>query len=87
MDDIEFRMDVKDEVVHVRSASRVGYSDFGVNRRRVGALRQRFSQECTFRGSWKQPMVIERIDKPSPSEYPKAGSEIAHYREQGVIGR
>lgn len=45
VDDIEFRMDVKDEVIHVRSASRVGYSDFGVNRRRVGALRQRFSQE------------------------------------------
>jgi uncharacterized protein (DUF1499 family) len=45
VDDIEFRMDVKDEVIHVRSASRVGYYDFGVNRRRVGALRQRFSQE------------------------------------------
>jgi uncharacterized protein (DUF1499 family) len=45
VDDIEFRMEVKDEVIHVRSASRVGYSDFGVNRKRVGALRQRFSQE------------------------------------------
>lgn len=45
VDDIEFRMDVKDEVIHVRSASRVGYSDFGVNRRRVEALRQKFSQE------------------------------------------
>ena len=45
VDDIEFRMDVKNEVIHVRSASRVGYFDFGVNRRRVEALRQRFSQE------------------------------------------
>jgi uncharacterized protein (DUF1499 family) len=45
VDDIEFRMDVKNEVIHVRSASRVGYSDFGVNRRRVEALRKRFSQE------------------------------------------
>ena len=45
VDDMEFRMDVKNQVIHVRSASRVGYSDFGVNRRRVGALRQRFSQE------------------------------------------
>ena len=45
VDDIEFRMDVKNEVIHVRSASRVGYSDFGVNRRRVETLRLRFSQE------------------------------------------
>jgi uncharacterized protein (DUF1499 family) len=45
VDDMEFRMDVKNEVIHVRSASRLGYWDFGVNRRRVGALRQRFSQE------------------------------------------
>ena len=45
VDDIEFRVDVKDEVIHVRSASRVGYSDFGVNQRRTAALRQSFLQE------------------------------------------
>jgi uncharacterized protein (DUF1499 family) len=45
VDDIEFRLDVKNEVIHVRSSSRVGYWDFGANRRRVGALRKRFSQE------------------------------------------
>ena len=28
--------------IHVRSASRVGYSDFGVNRRRVEEIRARF---------------------------------------------
>jgi uncharacterized protein (DUF1499 family) len=29
-------------VIHVRSASRNGYRDFGVNRRRVGAIREAF---------------------------------------------
>jgi uncharacterized protein (DUF1499 family) len=45
IDDMEFRIDPKNRVAHLRSASRIGYYDFGVNRRRVGALRQRFSQE------------------------------------------
>jgi uncharacterized protein (DUF1499 family) len=39
VDDLELRMD--GERVQVRSASRVGYSDLGVNRRRVEALRDR----------------------------------------------
>lgn len=37
VDDVEFRK--SDNEVHVRSASRVGYSDRGVNRSRVEALR------------------------------------------------
>ncbi|MEO1253054.1 MAG: DUF1499 domain-containing protein [Pseudomonadota bacterium] len=37
VDDVEFRK--ADTEVHVRSASRVGYSDRGVNRERVEALR------------------------------------------------
>jgi len=45
VDDMELRMDAPDALIHVRSASRVGYSDFGVNRRRVEALRLKFSQE------------------------------------------
>ena len=38
VDDVEIRHD-KENIWHVRSASRVGYSDRGVNRRRVEALR------------------------------------------------
>jgi uncharacterized protein (DUF1499 family) len=38
-DDLELRIDTEAGVVHVRSASRVGYSDLGVNRRRVERLR------------------------------------------------
>jgi uncharacterized protein (DUF1499 family) len=39
VDDVEFVFDDGGGVVHVRSASRVGHSDLGVNRKRVGALR------------------------------------------------
>ncbi len=45
IDDMEFRIDPRHRVVHLRSASRTGYYDFGVNRRRTAALRQRFLQE------------------------------------------
>lgn len=39
VDDVEFFFDGK--VIHVRSCSRLGRRDFGVNRRRVEALRRR----------------------------------------------
>jgi uncharacterized protein (DUF1499 family) len=42
---MEFRIDPRNRIVHLRSASRIGYYDFGVNRRRTAALRQRFLQE------------------------------------------
>lgn len=39
IDDVEFYYDSKEGVVHVRSSSRVGYRDFGVNRDRVEKIR------------------------------------------------
>jgi uncharacterized protein (DUF1499 family) len=42
VDDVEFLLDDGTKTIHVRSASRVGYSDLGVNRRRVEAIRYRF---------------------------------------------
>ena len=39
VDDVEFRMVATNGIIHVRSASRKGYSDFGVNRKRVEKLR------------------------------------------------
>jgi uncharacterized protein (DUF1499 family) len=42
VDDVEFRIDEAAGVIHVRSASRTGYWDFGVNRRRVEAVREAF---------------------------------------------
>lgn len=35
IDDFELRLDVANQKLHIRSASRTGYSDFGVNKRRV----------------------------------------------------
>jgi uncharacterized protein (DUF1499 family) len=43
VDDLEFRIDPAASVIHVRSASRLGHSDLGVNRRRVEHLRAEFS--------------------------------------------
>lgn len=39
VDDVELRRDDALREIHVRSASRVGHHDFGLNRRRVAALR------------------------------------------------
>lgn len=42
-DDVEFWLDRQNNVIQMRSASRLGRSDFGVNRARLEALRARFS--------------------------------------------
>ena len=39
VDDVEFYLDPNTNVVHVRSASRLGQSDLGVNRKRVEEIR------------------------------------------------
>ena len=43
-DDFEARLDPEASVLHVRSASRVGHSDLGANRRRIETLRERWKQ-------------------------------------------
>ena len=42
VDDAEFLLDDGTRTIHVRSASRVGYSDLGANRKRVENIRSRF---------------------------------------------
>ena len=42
VDDVEFLFEEEKNLIHVRSASRIGYSDLGVNRKRIEAIRQRF---------------------------------------------
>ncbi len=44
-DDVEFYFAEDEPVIHVRSASRVGYSDLGANRRRVETLRNAFARQ------------------------------------------
>lgn len=43
-DDLEFYLDEDAGLVHYRSASRVGYSDMGVNRSREEMLRKRYEE-------------------------------------------
>lgn len=44
VDDLEFQLDRGTGVIHLRSAARVGYSDLGVNRRRVERVRELFAE-------------------------------------------
>lgn len=46
VDDVEFYFSSEDRIIHVRSASRTGYYDFGVNRRRVERLRGRLENSA-----------------------------------------
>jgi uncharacterized protein (DUF1499 family) len=41
VDDVEFYLPSGGQIIHVRSASRLGYSDLGVNRKRIEAVRAR----------------------------------------------
>ncbi len=44
VDDVEIRIDMEASLIHVRSASRAGYSDMGVNQIRVEAIRTAFAE-------------------------------------------
>ncbi|MGZ0174474.1 MAG: DUF1499 domain-containing protein [Planctomycetales bacterium] len=47
VDDVEFLLDREESVIHFQSASRTGYSDRGLNRRRMTHLREKFAQFST----------------------------------------
>ena len=42
IDDVEFYFDDKTKRIHVKSASRIGYSDLGANRKRIENIRIKF---------------------------------------------
>ncbi|MBL8514157.1 MAG: DUF1499 domain-containing protein [Betaproteobacteria bacterium] len=44
VDDVEFALDEKASVIHVRSASRLGVRDFDVNRKRIEGIRAAFGK-------------------------------------------
>lgn len=44
VDDVEFLFSADQQVIDVRSASRVGYYDFGVNRRRIEDIRKKWNE-------------------------------------------
>ncbi len=41
-DDVEFWLDTANQKIHLRSASRIGRKDFGVNRQRIETIRAQF---------------------------------------------
>lgn len=43
IDDVELRIDDNAKIIHIRSASRVGQSDLGTNRKRVEKIRKIFA--------------------------------------------
>jgi uncharacterized protein (DUF1499 family) len=42
VNDVEFHFDDTAKTIHLRSASRTGYSDLGLNRRRIEHIREKF---------------------------------------------
>jgi len=45
VDDVEFyfmKKQADTTIIHIRSASRIGYSDLGVNRKRIEKIRNKF---------------------------------------------
>ncbi|WP_349432094.1 DUF1499 domain-containing protein [Methylomarinum sp. Ch1-1] len=53
VDDLEVRLDLEKKLIHLRSASRVGHYDFGVNRNRVKAVKDKMN--VYLRSHTKQP--------------------------------
>jgi uncharacterized protein (DUF1499 family) len=47
VDDVEFEFDDPVKLIHCRSASRLGYYDFGVNRRRMETIIREFSNTAS----------------------------------------
>ncbi|PHS23803.1 MAG: hypothetical protein COA83_09115 [Methylophaga sp.] len=45
VDDLEIKIDSNQNLIHFRSASRMGHSDMGVNKKRVELLKQLYQQK------------------------------------------
>ncbi len=57
VDDVQFLLDEKARVIHVRSASRLGYWDLGVNRKRMEAIRREYLSRIDTRGQNPTPQL------------------------------
>jgi len=51
VDDFEARLDAANRTIHIRSASRVGHSDLGVNRKRAEKIRLEYDKHSPQRKS------------------------------------
>lgn len=53
VDDVEFFLPAGRQLIHVRSASRSGFFDFGVNRKRIEGIRRQLEAALTAKGDEK----------------------------------
>jgi len=51
VDDFEARLDSRTHIIHIRSASRVGHSDLGINRKRLEKIRLEYNKHSPQRKS------------------------------------
>jgi len=61
VDDVDFRFDAADRRIDLRSASRVGYTDFGVNRKRIEEIRRRFQAAAATEPSRPSTQLGNRL--------------------------
>jgi len=47
VDDFEIRLDMAQKVIHIRSASRVGYSDGGANKKRTELFKRLYAEPAS----------------------------------------
>ena len=100
VDDVEFLLDEGAGAIHVRSASRLGRKDFGVNRARIETIRAKLSAASSSQPRKIDPMSYQTT--PSGLQYQdtvvgsgaeaRAGSRVSvHYTgwlyENGQAGR
>lgn len=45
MDDFEIRLDLTDDFIHLRSSSRVGHGDMGINQKRIRQFKQLYTEQ------------------------------------------
>ena len=50
-DDVEFLIDAEQKLIHFRSASRTGYSDMGVNKKRMTEIKKAIEQAMASRST------------------------------------
>ena len=47
IDDLEIRFDADRKMIHMRSASRIGYSDRGINKKRIERLKDLYKMKIS----------------------------------------
>ena len=63
-DDVECRIDEVNHTIHLRSASRIGHSDFGANRKRAALISKLFHEKVQ-RATQEMPPVNAKLQSTS----------------------